>query len=64
MDYLFFALFTPSAKGTASAFARWLLYVRSHWLRMPPLMLARHLAIKGMRRIRELLERWFSEEPK
>lgn len=28
-----------------------LLYIRSHWLRMPPLMLARHLAIKAWRRI-------------
>jgi hypothetical protein len=63
MDYLFFALFTPSAKGPGSAFARWLLYVRSHWLRMPPVMLALHLTIKGMRRIRELLARRASEEP-
>ncbi len=28
-----------------------LLYVRSHWLRMPPFMLARHLAVKAWRRI-------------
>ncbi len=28
-----------------------LLYIRSHWLRMPPLMLTRHLAIKAWRRI-------------
>ena len=26
--------------------ARWLLYVRSHWVSMPPLMLLRHLAYK------------------
>lgn len=32
--------------------ARWLLYVRSHWLRMPPALLARHLAIKAVRRWR------------
>ena len=31
-----------------TAFARWLLYLRSHWLRMPPLMLARHLFHKGV----------------
>lgn len=31
-------------------FARWLLFIRSHWLRMPPLMLARHLSIKFLRR--------------
>ena len=30
--------------------ARWLLYVRSHWLRMPPLLLARHLLRKSVRR--------------
>ena len=28
-------------------FAFWCLYVRSHWLRMPPLLLARHLSIKA-----------------
>jgi hypothetical protein len=26
---------------------RFAFYVRSHWLRMPPLMLARHLLIKA-----------------
>jgi hypothetical protein len=33
-----------------SASARWLLYVRSHWLRMPPLLLARHLTHQSLRR--------------
>jgi hypothetical protein len=28
-------------------------YLRAHWLRMPPLMLARHLAHKGVRRAQE-----------
>lgn len=37
---------------TSLRFARWLLYMRSHWLRMPPLLLARHLAAKSMRRLR------------
>lgn len=32
--------------GRASLFA---LYLRGHWLRMPPLMLARHLTIKALR---------------
>ena len=32
------------------ASARLALYVRAHWLRMPPLMLARHLAIKAWMR--------------
>lgn len=30
------------------AMARWLLYIRSHWLRMPPLLLARHLSRKAL----------------
>jgi hypothetical protein len=30
--------------------ARGLLFVRGHWLRMPPLLLARHLARKAVRR--------------
>jgi len=34
----------------APAFARFVLYVRSHWLRMPPLQLAAHLARKATRR--------------
>jgi hypothetical protein len=28
------------------AFIRLIFYIRSHWLRMPPLMLARHLWVK------------------
>ena len=27
-------------------------YIRSHWLRMPPLLLARHLSIKAWKRVR------------
>lgn len=34
----------------------WLLYVRSHWLRMPPGMLAAHLGRKSLRRLSAL--RW------
>jgi hypothetical protein len=30
--------------------SRWLLYARSHWLRMPPLLLARHLLHKALTR--------------
>jgi hypothetical protein len=36
--------------GRLSSAAGLALYVRSHWLRMPPLLLARHLLRKGMRR--------------
>jgi hypothetical protein len=39
----------PGASGPASSWAAFLLYVRSHWLRMPPLLLARHLLRKSMR---------------
>lgn len=35
--------------------ARWLLYVRSHWLRMPPRLLVSHLVYKALRR-------WHKEE--
>ena len=33
-----------------TALARWLLYVRSHWLRMPPGLLLKHLARKQLMR--------------
>ncbi len=33
--------------------AAWMLYVRSHWLRMPPGLLARHLLTKAARRLRD-----------
>ena len=33
--------------------AQWLLYVRSHWLRMPPLMLLKHLVRKKVMRWRQ-----------
>jgi hypothetical protein len=33
--------------------AQWLLYVRSHWLRMPPLLLAEHLCHKAYKRLHE-----------
>lgn len=36
----------PDRHSRATAFARLLMYVRSHWVRMPPVMLARHLAHK------------------
>ena len=47
------ALFPPSPDypGVDMSIARWLLYVRSHWLRMQPWLLARHLARKSWRRI-------------
>jgi hypothetical protein len=39
----------------AARAARWVLYVRSHWLRMPLHLLARHLAIKSFQRVQDAL---------
>ena len=53
MDFLMIrALLIPDRDGAPAAahLSRWLLYVRSHWLKMPPLLLARHLAHKAKRR--------------
>jgi hypothetical protein len=50
MDWLFARALLPlhpSCDGAASNVARFLLYVRGNWLRMPPLMLARHLFHKA-----------------
>ncbi|MBF0438080.1 MAG: nucleotidyltransferase family protein [Magnetococcales bacterium] len=38
------------SKGVVAGLAQWLLYVRSHWLRMPPSLLLPHLARKWTRR--------------
>lgn len=51
MDQLVPRALLPSGSGLANPltnFSRWLLYMRSHWLRMPPLMLAKHLFHKGV----------------
>lgn len=39
-----------SSRAALTAPALFVLYVRAHWLRMPPLLLARHLATKAVRR--------------
>ena len=39
----------PSTADTLTPFARGALYVRAHWLRMPPLLLAYHLTAKAFR---------------
>lgn len=41
---------TAAPRWTAAAL--FLLYVRAHWMRMPPLLLARHLSIKAYKRAR------------
>jgi len=42
---------TLTGGDEAPALARLVLYIRSHWLRMPPLQLAAHLLRKGVRRV-------------
>ncbi|MES1981066.1 MAG: nucleotidyltransferase family protein [Pseudomonadota bacterium] len=37
----------PSCSDWLTGIARWLLYIRANWLRMPPLLLARHLFHKA-----------------
>lgn len=56
MDGLFTALIMPAPKGAfrlSDELARVMLFARAHWLSMPPLRLARHLAIKAGRGIAE-----------
>ncbi len=53
MDSLFTRALRPDHPGSDDRFtpiARKLLFVRAHWLRMPPLLLVRHLATKALRR--------------
>lgn len=35
--------------GAARSLCGFMLYVRAHWMRMPPLLLARHLTVKALR---------------
>lgn len=58
MDRLIAAALTPPAPhpdARRAQWAGWLLYARSHWLRMPPLMLAGHLGRKAALRLGERL---------
>jgi hypothetical protein len=51
MDALFLRTLQPDrATDGLAALARGSLYVRAHWLRMPPLLLACHLITKALRR--------------
>lgn len=53
MDWLFLRALRPAHPSASDRFtpiARKLLYIRAHWLRMPPWLLVRHLAIKAVRR--------------
>jgi len=52
-DGLFLRALRPthaSASDRLTGLARSALYLRAHWLRMPPLLLARHLTVKALRR--------------
>lgn len=42
----------PDYPSPWAAVARWLIYVRAHWLRMPPGLLAKHLSHKAWLRFR------------
>ena len=60
MDWLFAAYFSsaPAKRNSwGHSLARWALYLRVHWLRMPTYMLVRHLAVKAWRRVRERFPR-------
>jgi hypothetical protein len=53
MDALWWRALRSQHQTAAAPFtdaALFLLYLRAHWLRMPPLLLARHLAVKAWRR--------------
>jgi hypothetical protein len=53
MDALFMRTLQPmdaAENGSLAALARGSLYVRAHWLRMPPFLLAYHLITKAVRR--------------
>jgi hypothetical protein len=56
MDALVDRALLPDTEGVAwsGGLALWMLYARSHWMRMPPWLLARHLTRKAIRR-------WFGE---
>jgi hypothetical protein len=40
----------PAAADSFTSLARQLLFVRGHWLRLPPILLAYHLTVKALRR--------------
>jgi hypothetical protein len=52
MDYLVSRAVAPHRRhdGIGKSAAHWLMYVRSHWLRMPPTLLVQHLLHKALRK--------------
>ncbi len=56
MDFLANRALLPEHLGDqywGAGAARWMLYVRSHWLRMPPWLLTQHLTRKAFRRFKK-----------
>lgn len=47
----------PDHPSRSTSLARWLIYVRAHWLRMPPILLTRHLWFKAWLRFRGVRKR-------
>jgi hypothetical protein len=50
MDFLFLRAFMPdhsSCEDVGTGLSRWLLFIRSHWLRMPIKLLIPHLLRKS-----------------
>ena len=55
MDILVQSVLRPGLPDAHEAAASaWMLYVRSHWLRMPPWLLTKHLSRKAWRRFRDM----------
>ena len=55
MDAAVMSALRPTAFGESSpgrGIALWVLYLRSHWLKMPPLLLLRHVLSKAVQRFR------------
>ncbi|MEO5376465.1 MAG: nucleotidyltransferase family protein [Magnetococcus sp. DMHC-6] len=49
----------PDRSNPTAHIAAWVLFIRSHWLRMPPALLIRHLMRKSKKRIRtHMRDRW------
>ncbi|MEC5399053.1 nucleotidyltransferase domain-containing protein [Uliginosibacterium sp. H1] len=65
-DQMYGRIFTPlhsSTKDLLTPLAREALYIRAHWLRMPPGLLAQHLARKAWMRVSDAGEPLQAEQP-
>jgi len=67
LDALYDRALRPAAPGEVGMLvplSRQALYVRAHWLRMPPLLLAWHLGAKALRREGETTQPFRQRRPK